>query len=83
MGYCFICTNGNARARFQGKTNIVPTPSFFNLRFLRGIGLHNCFFIMATGTQEMVYESPKVEVIEVVVEQGFATSGSNDPWEEE
>ena len=38
---------------------------------------------MAIGTQEMVYESPKVEVIEVVVEQGFAASGSNDPWEEE
>ena len=38
---------------------------------------------MATEKQEMVYEFPKVEVIEVVVEQGFAASGSNDPWEEE
>ena len=29
---------------------------------------------MATERQEMVYESPKVEVIEVVIEQGFAAS---------
>ena len=26
------------------------------------------------------YEAPKVEVIEVQVEQGFATSNTIDPW---
>ena len=38
--YCFIRTKGNARAGFQDKTDIVPTPYFF-IRFLRGIGKYN------------------------------------------
>ena len=66
-----------------GWSNIIPTPSFFIYAFFGGLDSIIVFFIMATEKQEMVYEFPKVEVIEVVVEQGFAASGSNDPWEEE
>ena len=38
---------------------------------------------MAAENKEMVYETPQVEVFEVDVEKGFATSGSTDAWEEE
>ena len=33
--------------------------------------------------EEMVYETPQVKMIEVEVENGFATSGRNDPWGKE
>ena len=35
VGYCFIHTTGNARAGFQDKADIVPTPYF--IRFHQGI----------------------------------------------
>ena len=29
------------------------------------------------------YEAPMVEVLDIAVEQGFATSGEIDPWEKD
>lgn len=35
-------------------------------------------------TQDMSYEAPQVEIIEVEVEQGFATSSSSfEAWQDE
>ena len=31
----------------------------------------------------MIYEAPQVEILEVEVEKGFATSGSTDGFEDE
>ena len=36
--YCFIHTTGNARARFQDKANIVPTPYFLSAFFWELVG---------------------------------------------
>ena len=35
------------------------------------------------GNELFAYETPQVEVFEIDVEKGFATSGSTDAWEEE
>ena len=35
-----------------------------------------------TDNKKLTYEAPQVELIEVQVEQGFATSGGTTPWEE-
>ena len=32
---------------------------------------------------KMIYEAPQVEILEVEVEKGFATSGSTDGFEDE
>ena len=38
---------------------------------------------MKKDRNEIIYESPQVEIIEVQVEQGFATSGGTKGFEEE
>ena len=38
---------------------------------------------MATENKVLIYVTSTVAVIEVNVGQGFAVSGSPDPWEEE
>ena len=35
-----------------------------------------------TDNKKLDYEAPQVELIEVQVEQGFATSGNTNPWGE-
>ena len=35
-----------------------------------------------TDNKKLTYEAPQVELIEVQVEQGFATSGGTKGWEE-
>ena len=37
--YCFIHTTGNARARFQDKADIVPTPYFLSAFFWELVGI--------------------------------------------
>ena len=58
----------------MGVVKTISSHTFFFIRFLPGIWRAQ-IIIMKKDRNEIIYESPQVELIEVQVEQGFATSG--------
>ena len=75
VGYCFIHSKGNARAREWDKA--ISSHTFFFIRYSQGIGWHS-FKIIMRENLSVVYETPQAEVINLELEQAVLQGSEKD-----